>query len=846
MLKKIGHMGRVLACVCCLTSMAGVVAAMDATTISLTHPRLFITPDNRQALRGRMAGPLKSAFDLLIASDHVKIKNTLEGIRDHIYKEAFIYQMTDDDRYAQNTIAAMYKVAQWDNAYYAAGTGRHATAMEALAIGFDWVYDRLSQDQKSYFIDLINSLQDKNISDIMATPDYHNYGTAAWVGMAISGLATYGENARASEYLNLMDQIMTGLKTPKGWLNHFSSIEATDGACNWEGPTYARRSMFNIFRYAEAVNTATDGKINLWTGPLSNLENAGYYIMYMTRPDNKFEYGSDVNYPGTMYFEIQNLALLSKTFNNGYFKTFVDRYYQWDAEEFTASIWTGHYANPLTYYLLFYDPGIDSKAMAGLPMSKKFGNTIIIRSGFDADDTMITFRSGAHWGFHGQQDHGAFTIFKHQPLAIDSGWYDSWSSGLDHNWNYWKRTVAHNLLTIRKPDEVWIQWPAKIALGNDGGQRHVYCSYSPDRANAPHGSHYPMSGEDYLFEIDSFLMGEWDAYETNDSFVHIKADITNAYNNVFAGMGNNQPKKVNSASRELVFLAPDYLVVFDRVTAVDAAYEKRWLLHSGSYYDKSGMPHINGTLDVVKGVETAGIVESLDADTFTITMGKGRLFSKTLLPKERILRRIGGTGYEFFADDRNHPISKAIPADRLSDDPGAWRVEVVPVNHQADQHFLHVFKISDDTENSMDAVELIETIDSIGVSIASVGTVTFPLQAGTLATIDLGDPSNDAQPPISPGCSISDVNADGILDDRDQAYISECIEAVASSLPIEDCSRFDYTADGKIDKLDRKVYLQSGCYVSNPPQACIDTYDLNDDGIIDKHDLFLIQECYVD
>jgi hypothetical protein len=820
MLKKTGFISKLFLSVFITTFMATVVSAVETSAINPAHPRIFITPETRPALRDRMSGPLKTAFDMLIASDHVHILNTPEGIKDHIYKEAFLYQMTGDDFYAQNTIAAMNKVAQWDAAYYITGTGRHSTAMEALAIGFDWVYDKLSQVQKSYFIGLINTLQDKNISDIMATPDYHNYGTAAWVGVGMAGMATAGDNERAGEYLNLMDQIMTGLETPKGWLNFLSSVGETDGACNWEGPTYSRRSMFDIFRFAEAVNSATDGQTNLWTGTLSSVENAGYYIMYMTRPDNKFENGSDVNYAGMMYFEMQNMALLAKAFSNGYFKTFLDRHYRWDAGQFSTDIWIGKYTSPLTYYLLFYDPEIDGKDLEELPMSKKFGNTIIIRSGFDADDTMITFRSGAHWGCHGQQDHGAFTIFKHQPLAIDSGWYDSWSTGLDHNWNYWKRTVAHNLFTVKKPDEVWIQWPANATLGNDGGQRHVYCTYSPPWIYEGHGSHYPMSGEDYRFEIDSFLMGELEAYETNESYVYIKSDITNAYNNAYADLGNNQPKKLNQANRELVYLAPDYLVVFDRVNAVDANYEKRWLLHSGSYYDKRGMPVLNGSSTIVQGSETAGIVESMDSDTITVTMGDGRLFAQTLLPKERKIRRIGGSGYEFYADGQNRPISKTIPADRLSDDPGAWRVEVVPVNSQADQQFLHVLKISEATETSMEAAVLVETAESIGVAIENVGTVTFPLDGIDPASIDLIDP---------PG--VQDTDGDGVVDSNDNCtLVANADQRDTDGDGYGNYCDADLSNDGITNFSDLAIFRR--CFGTSDPDP-----DFNGDGMVNFTDL---------
>ena len=94
-----------------------------------------------------------------------------------------------------------------------------------------------------------------------------------------------------------------------------------------------------------------------------------------------------------------------------------------------TDVWLGTARAPLIYYLLWYDLDLPEANLSELPNSKKFGDVIIMRTGFEEYDTFVTFKSGYHWGYHSQLDHGSFTIYKHAPLAIDSGYNDSWRSG---------------------------------------------------------------------------------------------------------------------------------------------------------------------------------------------------------------------------------------------------------------------------------------------------------------------------------------------------------------------------------------------------------------------------------
>jgi heparinase II/III-like protein len=667
-------------------------ADSDYSKISKSHPRIFITAENKPALQEKTRGVMREVFDLLINRvRHQRIPGRMKNIRDYIYKHGYLYQMTNDPQWAEYAVTAMDKIPEWLKAYGGANVG-YAYALEGLAIGFDWCYDYIVKTgKKDHFISMINSYWAGNQKNLSILPDYHNYASGAELAMALAGLSTYGDNPQASTYLNQAQAIMENGVTRNGIIYKvLDSIKFVDGACNWEGPTYGRIPLFDYAKYAEAWNTSTAGKINPWKEGFDILENAGHYIMYSVRPDNKFEKLFDVSYPGVSYYDLNNLALLESVFKTGYFTEFIDRYYRWDTGSFKSQVWLGKVRSPLIYYLLWYDPDLAPKDLEELPKAKKFGDVVIMRSGFDEDDTFVSFKSGIHWGFHSQLDHGSFTIYKHSPLAIDSGYYDGWRSGKLQNWSYWKRTVAHNTLLIYDPQEKWPEHPRGNKCLNDGGQRMVFRSFFPPHKGKG-ATHNPQSIDHINKHWKEFKMGEITDYEFSSQYDYIRSDLTKAYSNEYSGKWSNQPRKTDKTERQLLYLHPDVVVVYDQISTLHKKFITKWLLHSGDFYDKSGKPEFNGREKIVEGDSSAGIAESTNTDLITLVEGEGKLWVKSLLPHNSLVRRIGGSGYEFWVDGQNAAIKvSAIPKDRSKENPGAWRVEIQPVKQSRSTEFLNV------------------------------------------------------------------------------------------------------------------------------------------------------------
>lgn len=346
------------------------------------------------------------------------------------------------------------------------------------------------------------------------------------------------------------------------------------------------------------------------------------------------------------------------------------------------------------------DPTLAPASFTSLPTAAIFGRDtagyVAMRSGWSDDaassgnDTLIFYRAGDWFTGHQHMDQGHFEIWRNGPLALDAGVYADW--GAEHREAYYIRTVAHNSLLVRQPGETFA-YGYSTGDTNDGGQRvHTYtgcaqCIQSLDeyRENLDDGKH--------------FESGDITAFIHTGAYDYVASDITAAYNATGYTYGTNTPK-VSGVQRELAYLRPNVLLIFDRVRATNASYEKVWLLHSAN------KPQTNSET-VVQGSADNGILTSAD-DVFQVDAGTGRLFVQTLLPANATLRKIGGADYRYWSDGANR-TGGASGYETGYAEPGLWRVEVVPSAAQLDDVFLHALYITDTTGSAMPTVSGLST-----------------------------------------------------------------------------------------------------------------------------------------
>jgi len=689
----------------------------DYADILSGHPRILITEQNRSQLLAKVTDPtstLKSTYDSFINNMAGQGKNkdlcdlswgSISAVMLWTYALGYAYQMTGDTSYAATVVTAMECADK-----YAAGAAdydRNAQALEVRAIGFDWCYDYIVEHGlRDHFADMIAAGAGAAINEFESykLSDFHNYALGFETALLFAGLALYGEDSTAAAVLDYATGLVEGGKELFGTTYSLKrSIEATGGACNWEeGGTYTNVNVRKILKMIDGWDTARGNRADdLWHGSFGSLSVLGRSLISVINGSRMIRGGrqGDASFPQASWSDFNNLACTQNAYKDPYVTDFV-------IKEF-PSIPKDQYLRGQVFYLLWFDPYVSASDYSQLPMGSRFGSEFTMRSGWSDDDIYVHYRGGIHWGNHNHLDHTSFTIFRgDDELAIDSGFYDSWSPGT-HHWTYYKRTVAHNTITVFDSTEVWT-WRAQasVPLNNDGGQRFIYDRYDPPHSTG--GSNEILSWNDYLARKEEFTMAETKAYEAVDSFLYIYQDATNAYTNIYSGQGNNQNRRVKEFARRFLYFRPGWVVVFDRVNAYQSWFRKDWLLHS------IDAPQIRLSGNWV--TPPTGITE-YDSKEFRINKGGSSLFGETFLPDSSKVRAIGGSGYEYWVNGQNQSTASYPPADpaRLYEIPGAWRIEVEPMVQDTLDLFLHVLYVADSTADSMPPASMISLPSMVGV-----------------------------------------------------------------------------------------------------------------------------------
>jgi len=340
---------------------------------------------------------------------------------------------------------------------------------------------------------------------------------------------------------------------------------------------------------------------------------------------------------------------------------------------------------------------------------------------------------------HQMLDVGSFQIYYKGWLAITAGDYASgyWDGGNfptgapGHDFNFNKRTISHNLVTVVDPYEEWPAW-TMYWHANDGGQR------------APNRLREPTSFENWMNPPDpndnyqmSNLLGAHYGGGSNPTvapaFSFLAGDLNYAYTD-----------KINRYQRSMVFLnlgndadVPGAFLVFDTLGIRDETYETTWRMHSVDQPVEVTAPD---------GVELRAVI---DKAPFSGVAYRGRLINDTLLPAGAELTVIGGQGYHHWishftqsAQNRaaaapnarfSHLVNNVSPTHgpghnflpvnshtnwgaypninhptlQKIEDTGGWRIEVTPGSYSYEHEFLNVIQIMDRNNEGAEMVPVL-------------------------------------------------------------------------------------------------------------------------------------------
>lgn len=667
-------------------TMAGVALAEDQLPkVTDGHPRLMVRRApwkyglSLDELRDRTRRPPWAADLARLAREYRCEPGAKKKLRWYDGIEAARYHLLSGDT------SIVPSLVDWILEVPHAGYGRGGWPF----IVYDWIYNALPPEQRKrvepHLVKLargaIGLQEGTNCGDVWR----HRGGGA--VDPLVAGLALHGECPEGRDLLRMGVGYYRAAMLPArqhvdgAWLGGGHSYDGAEGSIPRALLCWASATDEDIF----AVIRRDYGN---W------LESRMYFWMSQVYPDRTRPEVIGTDYcPWKLILNTDEFLITSRAYGNpdGY------RFLRWLQTDPKSDI-------------LLYDERLEEKgpsAVFSAPWSKLWGRRgtgyVQARSrGWEPDSTVVEFRCGDYFESHGHYgNQNSFYLYHRGRLALHTGIYDSFAKS-QHWHQYYRRTLASNSMLVFQPGEFRTGLDGFIP--EPGGQWPDTFGYR----------NFTQKEYDWHLQHDGpwYDMGNITAFEcaTNFSYTYVCGDATAAYNNP-RHLAYSQKDdvivanrlKIDRFTRSLVYLPPGQVVIFDRVNAMDPSYRKAWLLHS------IGKPEIAGR---PLRAEVPDHIEDFDADSFTITFDSaaaiwnspdtnavGRLFVQALLPRERVIRRIGGDGYQFWANGQNwvpgYDVWKPNKKGK-GQDAGNWRLEISPARPATFDHFLNLIHIGDD------------------------------------------------------------------------------------------------------------------------------------------------------
>lgn len=530
------------------------------------------------------------------------------------------------------------------------------------AIVYDLCYESWTQEQRVQFHEYMNATVDANVRS--ETHVFHNgwYGYKHW-GIGLACYAAYYENDRAPA-------ILDGLQAD--WsIRAAPALDLAGDGGGWAEGYYINYWLYEWLFFCEVARRCEG--IDHYAEAPKFFEDRAVAGMFEAYPGIS-TYNSRRSIPmgdggGRVFGGDRDKTLSSRRILVSRFADNPDHQVVHAFDEQTLRSSVGVYAYK---DFLWRDMNIKAGSLEDFKLShiSPGPGYVYARSSWDDDATYFFFKCGDRFTAHQHLDVGHFLIYKYEELAGDGGHYDSFGSS--HDVNYHLRTIAHSTILLYDPAEKWPGIRAGNVTGNDGGQSHDW----PHHNGAVTDPAQWHEGRD-LYDIADIV-----AFEDNGAYVYIAGDCTRAYSS----------DKMDSFTRQIVFLRPNTFVIFDRICSRDTGFKKTWLLQAMKVPSRSGK-HL------------------------VITKGKGRLFVQTLLPAQPLVRLVSGPELYSYGG-RDYPPSRDTgPAPEC-------RIEISPSEPGTCDYFLHVLTAAGSDIISVEEATLIRRGRAQDIMV-SVGTTTI-------------------------------------------------------------------------------------------------------------------------
>lgn len=516
------------------------IYALDLSNMK-AHPRIFLTPERLSIMRSNPDEPhfkqLKKNCDYLI---NIAPSNT-----DTVaYAEplALLYQITGDTRYSDKAIEFMRSYIQWldqnfdfESDWYSFPRNPDKVFNETdygnmnittVSIAFDWLYNLLSSEDRRYFIEIFN----KAIDSAMVRKGYgygipvSNHAHTKNRTELFVGLATYGDNDRAEEFINNAYNFFTTKMMPI-----FNKYNVGGQIYMGTAYGYSRTLPYALFN-VEALKTALSIDLyaqNPW------FEDVIYYIIHAQHPAGPYTYTYGTSAAGAQleFGDLRNLQFMcflrsnyANRISGSYLQTFMNETGRNNIDPRVSRTVNTE------YQFLFNDKKINAVDyrldLKPAYLSSGLG-LFLARSNWSQNALWMSLQSGDYVGDHQYFDMGHFTVFRGRRLVSNVGFN-------------------------------------RVLIGKYGIRQDI--SYLSS-AGLPTGS-----------QVEEF-------YDTN-SYSYVKLDLTRTYygpqfyGQIIRSKVLNQ--EVSKTTREAILLRPDYIIIYDRTGTISQDIQTKWVVHLDS------------------------------------------------------------------------------------------------------------------------------------------------------------------------------------------------------------------------------------------------------------------------
>jgi len=654
------------------------------------HPRVYFNKETFPEIKRRCEGSnkpiyekMKTAVDILIADPSKS--NRIRGVDASM--PAFCFLMTGDKKYvafAKQLLEGKIEHDEWN------------------AAALDWLHDELTDEEfKTYALKMIsNGWKLHNFGKM--TPWWNQ--TYTWrsglAPVSAKALAIFGEGVDDAAAASCVEGLGKFLKetflvptnvTEGGW---------PEGASYFEGMCVGDVIALGLAAWKSATGEDLFKQSAF-------LKGVSEWFLYITVPHVHANpmvsdgAGADT-IPGRLAAQI-----LSHEYGDPISARAARVAYTFGIKQ-QAFTYYHYHVMPL---VLWGDPTAKTVEVNDLPPAKLYApiGWVTMRSDWSRDATFALLKLGDWFTGHQHMDAGSFIIAHKGHLAIDSGVYSTYAKPETDHVNYYKSAIAHNTIAISNPHPLKHGWKLDTTSVWDFGGQHAL--ESGTYAMPPHTAGHIEKGS------------PWDtcdvlAYEANDVYSYVAADVSGAYRPELLG----GQKIMEKFTRQFVYLRPGLFIVYDRVTTTDPKYTKRFVLHVMNEPKMAG-----------KQIGVEEPFNLYNGDNYVAADGNGQLAVMKLLPKESVFKTVGGEGFEFWANGRQHPVSTGWHhfieykktgkwASQLT--PGWGRIETQPQPCHATDNFLHVL-LASDMDQVMPKCRLVESEGFQGAKISGYGDCEY-------------------------------------------------------------------------------------------------------------------------